>query len=81
MPRLRRMSGAEVAAALQRVGFVLERQRGAHMKLARRGPDGRRQVMTVPGHDELATGTLCAVVRQASQFLPDDVLRGLFYTD
>ena len=74
------MSGAEVASALIRKGFVLERQRGPHMKLARMGPDGRRQVMTVPRHDEIAPGTMKALVRQASAFLSPDDIQELFYT-
>ncbi|MBW3548982.1 MAG: type II toxin-antitoxin system HicA family toxin [Actinobacteria bacterium] len=60
-PHLPRLSGAEVRTALQRAGFTQVSQRGSHAKLRHR--DGR--VVIVPMHQELATGTLASILRQA----------------
>lgn len=38
-----------------------------------------RQVLTVPLHKELATGTLHAIYRQALKFVPADQLRPYFF--
>jgi len=48
------------------------------MKL-KRERDGHSQTLTVPAHSELDTGTLRAILRQASQFIPLDELRSHFY--
>ena len=60
MPRLPRVSGAEVVRALERLGFAVARQRGSHIVL-RRGSTG----CVVPNHRELKTGTLAGVSKQA----------------
>ncbi|HMA88573.1 MAG TPA: type II toxin-antitoxin system HicA family toxin [Burkholderiales bacterium] len=60
MPKLPRVSGAEVVRALQRLGFVVARQRGSHIVM-RRGSSG----CVVPNHQELKTGTLSGVLKQA----------------
>jgi predicted RNA binding protein YcfA (HicA-like mRNA interferase family) len=60
MPKLPRVSGAEVVRALERLGFAVARQRGSHIVL-RRGSSG----CVVPNHRELKTGTLAGVLKQA----------------
>ena len=60
MPKLPRVSGAEAVRALERLGFVVARQRGSHIVL-RRGAEG----CVVPNHRELKTGTLAGVLKQA----------------
>ena len=60
MPKLPRVSGAEVVRALTRLGFAVARQRGSHIVL-RRGSSG----CVVPNHRELKTGTLAGVLKQA----------------
>jgi hypothetical protein len=42
---------------------------------------GRTQTITVPNHDEIDRGTLHAVYRQASRFVPESRLRSKFFTD
>jgi predicted RNA binding protein YcfA (HicA-like mRNA interferase family) len=49
-----------VVRALERLGFVVARQRGSHIVL-RRGSTG----CVVPNHRELKTGTLAGVLKQA----------------
>ena len=60
MPKLPRVSGAEAVRALERLGFVVARQKGSHVVL-KRGASG----CVVPLHRELKTGTLAGVLRQA----------------
>lgn len=60
MPKLPHVSGAEVVRALERLGFVVVRQRGSHI-IMRRGTTG----CVVPNHRELKTGTLAGVLKQA----------------
>lgn len=60
MPRLPHVSGAEAVRALERVGFVVIRQRGSHVVL-RRGSVG----CVVPNHREIKVGTLAGVLKQA----------------
>ena len=55
------VSGAEVVAALVRLGFLVASQRGSHVKL--RHVDGRTAI--VPMHRELKRGTLASVLSQA----------------
>ncbi len=66
MPKLPRVSGADVVRALGRLGFVVARQRGSHIVL-RRGSSG----CVVPNHRELKTGTLAGVLKQAGVSVDD----------
>ncbi|MCL7419818.1 MAG: type II toxin-antitoxin system HicA family toxin [Methylobacter sp.] len=68
MPKLPVVSGAEVVRALQRLGFVVVRQRGSHIVM-RRGSSG----CVVPNHAELKTGTLSGVLKQAG-ISPDEFI-------
>ncbi len=60
MPKLPRISGAEIVKALQRLGLKKVRQSGSHVVL-RRGTQG----CGVPMHKEVKVGTLAGVLRQA----------------
>ena len=66
MPKLPRISGAEIVKILERLGFEKLRQSGSHVMM-RRGPKG----CVVPLHDEVKVGTLAGVLRQAG-ISPDD---------
>jgi predicted RNA binding protein YcfA (HicA-like mRNA interferase family) len=61
MSKLPRLSGQQVVAALQRVGFRVRRQHGSHIILRRDGPFAQT---VVPAHRELDRGTLRAILRQ-----------------
>jgi len=80
MPRLKRLSGDEVIAILAQFGFAVHAQRGSHVKLRRVAPTGA-QTLTIPKHREIDIGTLRAIVRQTSRFIPEDQLRPHFYAD
>ncbi len=60
MPKLPVVSGAEAVHALERLGFVVARQRGSHIVL-RRGASG----CVVPNHRELKAGTVSGILKQA----------------
>ena len=79
MPRPKRLSGDEIISILASFGFAIHSQRGSHVKLRRLTPGGQRQTLTVPRHKELDDGTVRAIFRQASQYIPEDQLQLLFF--
>lgn len=81
MPHLRRLTARQVLRALGGFGFEVVATSGSHAKLARELPSGERQVLTVPIHRHLATGTLRALVRQAARFVPESEPRSVFFTE
>ena len=78
-PKLKRLAAREVLAALSAFGFEVVSTRGSQAKLRRELAEGTRQVLTVPLHRELAPGTLRAVFRQATRFIPADELQPYFF--
>lgn len=60
--RLPVVSGAQLVAALGKLGWVSVRQRGSHVRL--KHPD-RSVSLVVPLHRELKRGTLAGVLRDA----------------
>ena len=81
MPRLRRLSSRDVLRILDRFGFTVSGQKGGHAKLVRVSPGGERQILIVPVHRNLATGTLHAIYRKAVRFVPSVELRRAFFAD
>ena len=60
MPSLPHLSGAEVVRVLERLGFVVARQRGSHIVMRRAGAG-----CVVPNHREVKIGTLSGILKQA----------------
>ncbi|MBL7649373.1 MAG: type II toxin-antitoxin system HicA family toxin [Candidatus Hydrogenedentes bacterium] len=79
MPGLKRMSGREVISVLRDFGFEEVSQRGSHIKLRRTGQGGERETLVIPDHSELDTGTLRAIIRQASRYISAEDLQPHFY--
>jgi predicted RNA binding protein YcfA (HicA-like mRNA interferase family) len=79
MPR--RLSARGVIAGLKGFGFDVVAIRGSHAKLRRVTQAGERQVLTIPLHKDLDVGTIQAIYRQASRFIPERELRLLFHGD
>ncbi|MCX8184055.1 MAG: type II toxin-antitoxin system HicA family toxin [Crenarchaeota archaeon] len=79
MPRLKILGGKDVVKILSRFGFTIISQRGSHVKLRRILPDGTKQSLTIPLHEELDKGTLKAIYRQALRFIPEEELKPHFY--
>lgn len=77
--RLKRLTARQVIRALGAFGFEVVAMRGSHAKLRRVLPTGERQTITVPLHKSLALGTLGAIFRQASRFIPESDLRPWFF--
>jgi len=72
MPKLPIISGADAIRALEKLGFIVMRQRGSHIVL-RRGSIG----CVVPNHKELKIGTLSGVLKQA-EISPDEFMAALY---
>ncbi len=64
----RDVTGAQATRALQRLGFVVQRQTGSHLILRR---DARTVV--VPQHKPIKPGTLKGVIEQAGLTLQEFV--------
>lgn len=71
MPDYPVLSGAQIIAALERLGFVQVRQRGSHVVLKR-----ETHGCVVPLHREVKRGTLNGIVRQAG-VTPDEFIAAL----
>ncbi|MBM4162470.1 MAG: type II toxin-antitoxin system HicA family toxin [Ignavibacteria bacterium] len=79
MPKPRQLSGDDVIAILSRFGFSIHSQRGSHVKLRRLTAEGTKQTLTIPRHKELGPGTVHAIFRQSSRYIPEDQLLPLFF--
>jgi len=64
LTRLPQVTGKEIVAALQRLGFVLAHIRGSHHYLRKPGVTGL-VVVPVHGGKALPVGTLRSILRQA----------------
>ncbi len=61
----RDFSGREIVNALQKMDYRLDRTRGSHAVLKYTNPDtGEIRTVTVPLHDQVATGTLQKIAKQ-----------------
>jgi predicted RNA binding protein YcfA (HicA-like mRNA interferase family) len=81
MPKIKNLSGKNVVDIFSRFGFKVISQRGSHAKLRRVLNSDTQQTLTVPFHEELDKGTLKAIFRQASRYIPEEKLRPYFYSD
>jgi predicted RNA binding protein YcfA (HicA-like mRNA interferase family) len=70
MPKLPQVSGKEAIRAMEKLGFLRVRQKGSHVILRKETESGAIGCV-VPLHDELATGTLKGILKQA-QVEPDE---------
>lgn len=78
-PRLRVLSARDVLQALASFGFEVALTPGSHAKLRRKNEAGEVEILTIPLHREIASGTLRAISRQACLFVPEPELRAWFY--
>ena len=63
MPKLPVVSGIKVVKALSKIGYEIDHQTGSHIILRHKEPPHRR--LTVPNHQEIAKGTLLAIIKQS----------------
>ena len=80
MPKLKRLSADEAITILKLFGFKVYSQKGSHIKLRRVGELGN-ETLIIPNHKQLDTGTCRAILRQASQYIPEEERHPYFYTD
>ncbi len=79
-PKLRHLSGDQVISIFNTFGFQVHSQRGSHVKIYRYS-QSKKQTLTIPLHAELDVGTLRAIIRQATRYIPENELRPHFYTE
>lgn len=79
MPKIKQLSGKEVIKILQQFGFEIHHQKGSHVKMRRITAQGK-QILTIPNHKQLDTGTCQAIFRQACKYIPESELHGYFYS-
>jgi predicted RNA binding protein YcfA (HicA-like mRNA interferase family) len=72
---LPQVSGREIVAALAKIGYEKDRQKGSHIILRQTAYPHRRLV--IPDHKEIARGTLRAIIKQAGLTVEEfnDLLR------
>ena len=61
----------KIIKALQRLGFVVVRQKGSHIRLQKRLNDGKLLKITVPAHKPVLRSTLSHIIKQAHVILED----------
>jgi predicted RNA binding protein YcfA (HicA-like mRNA interferase family) len=80
MPKLKVLSGSEVIKIFKIFGFEIILQKGSHIKI-RRNVNGQNQTLIIPNHKQLDTGTLRAIVKQSSRYIPIEELKIYFYSE
>lgn len=59
------MNAREVIQTLGRIGFVVRRQVGSHVRLVHPGRPGARVTVSVHGGKDLSEGNLASILKQA----------------
>ena len=62
MSKLPVISGQDCVKALQKIGFVIRRQKGSHIIMQRQNP---YTMVVVPNHKTMKPGTLRKVIKDA----------------
>ena len=80
MPKLKILSGQELIKILIEFGFSIHSQKGSHIKLVRY-KNNEKQTLTIPNHKDIDKGTLKAIMRQTSRYIPVEELNKIFYSE
>lgn len=75
----RDLAGAELVRRPERLGYVVSRQTGSHLRLTCPTPELHH--VTVPAHDPLRVGTLAAILGEVGKhqgLSREELLRRLF---
>ena len=81
MSKIRVLSGLDIVKILKLFGFDIQSQKGSHIKLKRITDQGIKQTSIIPNHNEIDTGTLKAIYRQALKYIPEEKLFQHFYSN
>lgn len=65
MPKLPQVDGKELVRLLNKLGYMVVRQRGSHVRLVKSSSLGEHKI-TIPMHKDLAKGTLNSILTQIS---------------
>ena len=78
MPKLRVISGKKLVSEFEKLGFSVTGQKGSHIKMFRffRGD----QTLVIPNHKSISKGTLKEIYVQALLYIPEPVLKKIFYS-
>lgn len=63
----RDVSGADLVKALQKVGYLVARQTGSHIRVVIQEPTEHR--VTIPNHDFIKIGTLSSILDDVAKHL------------
>ena len=63
MGKLPVVSGKDTIRAFEKMGYLIDHQKGSHIILRQNFSPYRR--LTIPNHKEIAKGTLRAIIKQA----------------
>ncbi|NLP18507.1 MAG: addiction module toxin, HicA family [Firmicutes bacterium] len=63
------VSGSDCIKALEKIGYIVVRQRGSHIRL--KDKSGKLSPPTVPGHNELRPGLLRKILNDAGLTVED----------
>jgi predicted RNA binding protein YcfA (HicA-like mRNA interferase family) len=80
MHKLKVLSGKDIILILSNFGFKEISQKGSHIKLSRI-TDNIKQSITIPNHKEIDKGTIKAILRQLTNYIPSKELNKYFYYD
>lgn len=75
----RDLSGEELAKALEKLGYTIDRQTGSHIRLTTQ-ENGEHHI-TIPNHSPIKIGTLSAILRDVEnhfEITRDELLNQLF---
>ena len=67
LPKLPVVSGKDLIKFLKKLGYEVVRQRGSHVRLRKETENGIHNI-TIPYHDEIAKGTLNAILSDVSKW-------------
>jgi len=67
LPKLPVVSGRDLIKFLKKLGYEVVRQRGSHVRLRKETENGIHNI-TIPYHDEIAKGTLNAILNDVSKW-------------
>lgn len=81
MPKLKILSGSDIIKILEKFGFLVFSQKGSHIKLKRILSENMEQILTIPNHKEIDSGTLRAIFRQSNKFISETELKPYFYSE
>ncbi|WP_048175218.1 type II toxin-antitoxin system HicA family toxin [Methanothermobacter sp. CaT2] len=66
-----KLSGVKLCKILQKEGFTYSGGKGSHVKLKKIDENGKKLIVIIPLHDEIAPGTLKSILKQAELTYPE----------